>query len=123
MSNIRRVKIESGAIDSSGDAVVYSRPITGKLLSVQVSYDTNTCTVDLDTDKPVAENLLNLSAANTNAVYYPRVQIHDNTGAGVTYDGSNEVYEPYSISGKVKLTIASGTQDEEVKVYLIVEEY
>ncbi len=127
MSNIRRVKIDSGAIDGSGDATAYSRPITGKILSVEVDYPSNSCTVDLDSDGPVSQKVLDLSSASTDAVYYPRVAVHDNTGSAIDLSdsegGNTAKYECFVVSGRVKLTIASGTEDDEVTVYLVVEEY
>jgi len=123
MSKIRKYKISSGPIAADGTASAYSVPIRGKILAVGVNYPTHTCTVDLDSDgEASAQKILDLSAANTDATYYPRVQVHDNTGTGITYDGTHEVYEPFVVYGRVKLSIASGTEGEKVTVYLMVEE-
>lgn len=123
MSTIRKYKIESGAIDSSGDAVAYSIPIRGKIIAVGINYPAATCTVDLDSDgESSAQKILNLSAANTDITYYPRTPVQDVLGADVTYDGTNEIYESFAVYGRIKLTIASGTATQEVSVDLIVEE-
>jgi len=123
MSKIKKYKISSGAISAAGTASAYSVPIRGRILAVGIDYPAHTCTVDLDSDgEASAQKILDLSAANTDATYYPRVQVHDNTGTGVTYDGTHEIYEPFVVYGRVKLSVASGTEGESVKVYLMVEE-
>jgi len=123
MSSIRRYKINSGAIDASGNAIAYSAPITGRILAVMIDYPAHACTVDLDTDGPISQKILDLSSASTDRVVYPRVQVHDYQGNGVTYDGTNEIYEPFVVAGRVKLTVAGGTANESVSVYLVVEEH
>lgn len=122
MGNIRKYKI-SGTITAAGTATSYSTAIRGKILAVGVDYPANTCTVDLDSDGEAnAQKILDLAAANTDATYYPRVAVHDNAGTGVTYDGTNEIYEPFVVYGRVKLSVASGTAGQSVSVYLVVEE-
>lgn len=119
----RRYTIESGAIAADGTASAYSRPITGKLLAVYVNYPAHACTVDLnDADTGVSQKLLDLASASTDTVKYPRKAVEDNTGTAVTYDGTNEIYEPFVLSGRVQLAIASGTAGEVVTVDLVVEE-
>ena len=127
MSKIRKYKISSGAISAAGTASSYSVPIRGKILAVGVNYPTHTCTVDLDSDgEATAQKILDLSAANTDIIYYPRVAVHDNTGSAIdlsdTEGGNTAQYEPFVVYGRVKLSIASGTEGESVTVYLMVEE-
>jgi len=127
-SKITRERIASGAIDAGGDAVAYSKPIYGKILAVHVNYPTNTCTVDIDTDGELkAQKIVDLAAANTDAVYYPRVALHDNTGTALdlsdTEGGDVAMYGEFVVVGRLKLTIASGTATEEVTVDVIYEAY
>jgi len=124
---IRKYKISSGSIAADGSASAYSTPIRGKILAVGVNYPAHTCTVDLDTDgEASAQKIIDLAAANTDATYYPRVAVHDNTGSAIdlsdTEGGNTAQYEPFVVYGRVKLTIASGTEDESVSVYIMVEE-
>lgn len=61
-----------------------------------------------DNQSGVDSTLLTLTDANNDAWYYPRRAAHDNTGTAVTYDGTNEIYVPSVIAGKLKLAITSG---------------
>lgn len=122
--SIRRYKINSGLIAADGSATAYSTgAIRGRILAVHVNYPTNTCTVDLDEqDTQSNQKIMDIAAANTDVVVNPRTAVQDITGADVTYDGTRKIYEPFTVFGRVKLTIASGTEGEEVKVDLMVEE-
>ena len=127
MGSIRKYKISSGAIDSSGDAVAYSATIRGRILAIGVDYDTNTCEVDLDSQGEVTDQkIINLAAANTDATYYPRILLQNNTGTNLDLSdaegGNTAMYGHFVIYGRIKLTIASGTQNEEVSVSIVVEE-
>jgi len=123
MSKITKYKISATIAAGATSASAYSIPIRGKVLAVGVDYPTHTCTVDLDSDgEASAQKVLDLAAANTNITYYPRTSSQDNTGADVTFDGTNEIYEPFVVYGRIKLSLASGTATETVTVYLMVEE-
>lgn len=123
-SKIQRIRIKSGAIDGSGDATAYSNSISGKILAVHVNYPTNTCTVDIDSSGELkAQKIIDLAAANTDAVYYPRTPMEDNTGTDVTYDATNEIYTEFVVHGRLLLTIAAGTEDETVQVDIVYEAY
>lgn len=52
--------------------------------------------------------VLTLTDANSDAVYRPQVQVHSNTGAALTYDGTHPVVEEPFVNGLLKLVIASG---------------
>lgn len=123
MTNIRKYKITATIAAGATTATAYSSAIRGKILAVGVNYPTNTCTVDLDSDGEYsAQKIMDLGAANTDATYYPRTPAQDITGTAVTFDGTNEIYTPFVVYGRIKLSLASGTATEAVSVYLIVEE-
>ena len=123
MSQIRKYKISGTIAAGATTATAYSVPIRGRILAVNVSYPTNTCTVDLDSDGEYsAQKVLDLAAANTDATYYPRTPVQDNAGADVTFDGTNEIYESFVVYGRIKMSIAAGTATETVSVTIIVEE-
>ena len=49
-----------------------------------------------------------LTNANDDATYYPREQVHGNTGTGLTLDGTRIAYDMPLIAGTVTLTVAAG---------------
>ena len=123
MTSIRKYKVSGTIAAGATAATAYSVAIRGKILSVNIDYPAHTCTVDLDSDGEfVAQKILDLAAASTDIAYYPRTSSQDNTGVDVTYDGTNEIYEPFVVYGRVKLSIAAGTAGETVSVNIIVEE-
>jgi len=123
-NKIQRVRLK-GTIDASGDAEVYSKPIRGKILAVHVDYPAATCTVDIDTDELKPQKIIDLSAANTDAVYYPRTACEDNNGSDLVYLSTDTAVVPteFVVIGRLKLTVASGTEDQVVTVDVYFEEY
>ena len=123
MKNIRNFRWTATIPAGDTGATAYSPPIRGKILKVGVNYNTAACTVDLDTDgEPSAQKVLDLASGSTDATYYPRKAVEDITGTAVTYDGTNEIYEPFVVYGRLLLTLASGTATHSVTVHVTVEE-
>lgn len=123
MTTITKYKVSATIATGATTASAYSKPVRGKILAVGINYPTNTCTVDLDSNgEAAAQKIVDLAAANTDIVVYPRTPVQDNTGTDVTYDGTNEIYQPFIVYGRVKLSLASGTAGDTVSVDLIVEE-
>lgn len=123
-SKIQRVRM-SGTIAAAGTATAYSSPICGKIIAVLVDYPAAACTVDIDTDgELVAQKIVDLASASTDAVYYPRVNVCDNTGAAtVIYGTGNEVATEFVVNGRLKLSIASGTATQVVTVDVLYEAF
>ena len=124
MSRITKYKISATIPAGDTGATAYSIPIRGRILAVGVDYPTHTCTVDLDTDgEASAQKILDLATATTDATYYPRTPVCIYSGGEtVFWEGTNKVYEPFVVYGRIKLTVAGGTAEETVSVYLMVEE-
>jgi len=117
---IQQFRINSGPIAADGTATATGRLIKGEILSVEINYPTNTCTVDLDSQEAITQKIVDLAADNTDKVVYPTISAQDNTGSAVTYDGTNEIKVPFVVHGRIKLSIASGTETEEVTVFINV---
>jgi hypothetical protein len=99
-------------------ATAYSPDVSGEVLAVDVAYgDSPPATTDVtlqDENDPRAENIVDLANANTDVKIYPRRVTELNDGTDITYDGTNEVYTPYIVHGRLKLTIAQANNDDYV---------
>ena len=127
MSKITKYKVSATIPAGETGITAYSIPIRGKILAVGIDYDTNTCTVDLDSAGEAADQkILDLAAANTDVVIYPRTPVQDYTGVDVDLSdaegGNTAQYEHFVVYGRILLTLASGTAGDTVSIELIVEE-
>lgn len=117
---IDSVKWSTGA--ASGGAGVatstgYSPVIRGEVLAVHVDYQGSppAGTTDFtlsDEQDPAAESIITLVDAATDVKIYPRRVTELNDGTDITYDGTNEVYEPYVVHGRLKAVIAGANNDD-----------
>lgn len=103
--------------------------VRGKVLAVYLEYldsppagTTDATVATAGVSALPAATILTVANSATDAVYYPRVIVHDTTGTGVTYDGTNEIYEPQYIHDKVKVTIAQANAGDSVNAYLVIED-
>jgi len=56
----------------------------------------------------VATTLLTLTGVSADATYYPREQVHDHSGTGLTLDGTRIAFDMPYVGGVLAWTIASG---------------
>jgi hypothetical protein len=115
-----RLQISVTASGSAGSASgsAYSPPVAGEILKVHVNYtgDTNTIDVALvDENDPAAEEIINLDDQDTDTTLYPRRAVQDNADNDVTYDGTNEIYAPYVVHGRLKLSVAQADDGDKVE--------
>jgi len=113
-----------GTTDGSGNLTVYGHnhsavadsPRLDGYRVVKVTWIDGDLTDGVDavlsvtaTSSGVDETLLTLTNANSDAIYWPRETLDDNTGVDVTFDGTRTVtVEPNVIYGKLKLAVTSG---------------
>lgn len=120
----------TGTTDGSGDAVITaSTPVYGRLIAVEwVDGDlaNNNTGVVACTGSPsgVVTTLHTQDAGegDNDIWYYPRVQVHDLSAVGLTYDGTRTVNEPPVVNGYLKLTIAAGGAAKTGGAYCYVQE-
>ena len=113
--------------DADGDSTDTSESsIFGRLYAVDVVDGTLADNFDITLTyssghSAVSKTLLTLTNLSADATYYPREQVHDNAGAGVTYDGSNEIYEMPIVAGLVTATTGDGgaTKSGAVVLYIL----
>ena len=120
---VKRYEWSTGA--AAGGAGVatatgYSPSMSGEVLAVAVEYvgsppATTDFTLSAEND-PLAESILSLANAATDVKHYPRRAVQDNAGADVTFDGTNEIYAPYAVEGRLKAVIAQANNDDSITV-------
>lgn len=119
---IQRVTIDVTSAGSDGSAVgnTDSPQIQGEILAVHLAYTGQPSTADV-TLKMVSpeQTILTVGNANSNGWFYPRVAVQDNLGAGVTFDGTNEAYEPFPVHGKLNLAVAEGNDEGTVRAEVL----
>ena len=127
--------INSGtAAGSAGSATANNTTttiISGRVVSLYVKYNDSppagTTDVTIQTlgtsPSPPTRVLLTLTNAATDGYFQPSVPMHDNAGAAVTFDGTNELYVAPYVHDKIKVTIAQANSGDSVDVWLMVEDY
>ena len=142
MGRITMIKIENTIAAGETTGTSFSKNIGGRILSVKTVYSNTTPASTSDRDinlfemnpaapttiaKAVQEilNIGTLGAApeDDNDVYYPRVPSQDNAGTDVTYDGTNEIYEPYIVYGRLMLSVTAAAVGDITTTYIVVEEF
>lgn len=121
---IDRIQFSTGAASgSAGSATAtgYSPSVQGLVLAVAVEYQDSppASTTDFtlsDEADPQSEAIVSLTNTATDQKLYPRRQVDDNAGNGVTYDGTNEIYEPYVVHGRLEATIAQANDGDSCTV-------
>lgn len=115
---IDRIQWSTGACVGNDDAATatgYSPHVTGKILAVHVNYTTAAANPDYtlsDEADPASESIITLANQKTDIKIYPRRVTEINDGTDITYDGTNEVYEPYTVHGRLEATLAQADADD-----------
>lgn len=126
---IDRIQFTTGAaVGANGAATVtgYSPHVGGKVLAVHVAYIDSppAATTDFtlsDEGDPASENIAVKANSATDGKFYPRRKVQANAGGDVTYDGTNEIYEPYVVYGRLEATIAQANAGDSVTVTVWLE--
>ena len=130
------------AVGGTTASATSSHVIRGRVLAIKTVYSNTTPASSSDRDVNIfdmnpfddddvtdaVQELLNIGTLGAapeadNSVYYPRTPSQDNTGTDVTFDGTNEIYEPFIIFGNVLLDVTAAAAGDITTVYLLVEEY
>lgn len=110
---------------TGNNSATSQRPFSGRVIAVYVEY---AVTPNVATDVTIAtvnapvKTILTLTDNVTSGWYYPRAQVHDAAGAGVTYDGTNEAYDTVPVADYIKATVAQGDNDQTLNVWILIEE-
>ncbi len=123
--------INSGAaVGGAGVATANnsSHRVAGKVHAIEVKYndsppvttDVTIATVGASAHVP-AIALLTLSNANTDTIKYPRVQVQDTAGVGLTLDGTRISSDKIEIDDAIKVTIDQANAGDNVDVWVCLE--
>lgn len=124
----RRIQVHV-TTDASGDATVYSTPITGRIFSISYVKDdfgdgsTFAITLcNIDKTAGPGDNIWSESNVNASAVRCPRQPTHDYQGAASLFAASGEPVEDYIIAcnERVKIVISSGGNTKSGDFYIKV---
>lgn len=121
---ILKVTTTGGAGVSAG-AATSDLPVTGYVEAIQADYHASApATTDLTITEAggLARTLLTLANTATDAVKYPRVQVHDTAGTALTLDGTRTNVARFYVAGQ-KLTATLAQCDDltnavVVRIYL-----
>ena len=107
---------------ADGSATGYTPHITGRILGIIYTKTDFANGVDFAiTLNATGETILTLTDQNSSGVWYPRVQVHDETGTGATLDGTRKMREPVAAANdRVKIVIAQGGDTRTGTVTVIV---
>ena len=111
----------SGADGSATGTGYTDAMVRGAVMAVYVDYGSSmaaTTDLTLAAKSAPTESFVSLSDQATDKWVYPRRMVQDNTGTDVTFDGTNEIYEPYWVDDYVTLSIAQSTPTKTVKCYI-----
>jgi len=126
---VDRIQFSTGAAVGSAGAATSTGccpHVAGRVLAVHVAYvgsppaGTTDVTLEDEAD-PAGEKIVSLVDGATDVKVCPRRKVQDNLGSDVTFDGSNEVYEPYVVHGRLKATIDQVNSGDSATVTVWVE--
>lgn len=106
---IQRVDIPLVTI-ADGSCTALSPVLSGRVLAVIYTKNNFTDGANLTvTANVTGEPIVTLTAPNATAIRYPRVGVHDATGAAATLDGTHAMREPVALANdQVKVVVAAG---------------
>ena len=122
------VSISSGATTGGTGASTNnntsSHVVVGQICSIGVTYNGSP---PASTDGVIATagnngpalTILTLTNANSDGWFHVRHKVDDESGADITYDGSNEVYEKVCVADNIKVTVSQANDDDSVDVIVV----
>jgi hypothetical protein len=110
MPMIRSEQISVTTTGSDGSATGNSdskNTVTGKIQKIRFDYHASApATTDVTVTEKSWETICTETDSKTDVTRYPRRAVEDNAENTVTYDGTNEIYEPYVVDGYINVAVA-----------------
>jgi hypothetical protein len=106
----------AGSAGSATGSTTSERPLNGRVLAVHIDYTSQPATADVTiiSTQPT-QSILTISNANTDAWFYPRVEMDTLTGTAAT-----GVYDAIPVAAYINVAVAGGDPGS-VVVTLLVE--
>lgn len=97
--------------------------VNGRVLAIHYVKGDYANGVDIDIDtSSIGTVLYSADDVNNSVSVYPRVAVQDTGGTGVTYDGTNEIYEPIPVANEtIDIAIAQAGATKTGTFHVIVE--
>lgn len=118
------------AVGANGSATSsYTTPqvVTGRVVATYIKYNdsppagTTTATIATANATYPGQTVISIVNAATAGWFFPRVAVHSNAGAAVTYDGTRPIYDVQPVSDNLKVTISGANAGDSIDVWLMVE--
>jgi len=122
------IPVTTTGADASATGTAYSAfPLSGVVYALYVDWGSTAPagTSDITITSESAPSITYYSKLNssTDAWVYPRAAVTDAAGTAVTYDGTNEIYEPFPINDRLKVVVAQcNALAPAATVYAFIEE-
>ena len=122
------IAVTTAGADGSAVGTAYSHnTVMGYIHAAYVDYSGTLCPSTTDLTVGAAstptENIINLANGTTDAWIYPRRQVHNNAGTGLTLEGTEPVVDKYIVYDRVKVVVGDcNAITDAVTVYLFWEE-
>ena len=122
------VTINSGAASGNDGSATANNTsghvVVGEICSIGVTYGdsppgTTDVTIATAGNNGPALTLLTITNANSDGWFHLRHKTDDESGADITYDGSNEVYEKVCVADNIKVTIAQANSPDTAEVVIV----
>jgi len=103
----------TGSAGAATGATNSGSAIVGRILAIYFDYHASTPnTADVTVTERVGtvdrQTICVETDSTTDVMRYPRRAVEDNAENTVTYDGTNEIYEPYVTVGQIRVAVAGG---------------
>ena len=111
MEELKEIKLYGTCSTGGALTVNATTPVFGRLYAVRWidgDFDNGVGAVISTQNHDASATLLTLTAANDDATYYPREQVHGNTGTALTLDGTRISTDLPVMVGVPRLVVATG---------------
>jgi len=110
----------SGAAGAATGTADTDEMVRGQVMAIYLDYtaDISTTTdVVIGAEHAPSDTILSLSNYYTDTWVYPRRTVQDNTNTNVTFDGTNEIYEPFWVDDYVRVAVSESSTST-LKAYI-----